>query len=229
VGQRNRFLWKWCLEGVSLTTLPCVDPQLRDTNNVTKVLGVVLDVLLDDVADQSGQESFLEQLLHIPYATTPLTFTEFSAAQQAYADTVRRVWATIQARAQHYPRYREFQALLRYDYRQLLNAMRYSHLVNGDPHLLNLVEHDLYLPHNMHMMVSGTLDLMCSPGFDRAELGKLREVLWNAQCMGRIGNLVTTWEREVGDRDFTSGVFARALQQGVVTVQQLLDADPAVL
>jgi len=47
VGHRDAFLWKWCLEGVSLTSLPCVDPKLRDTNNETKVLGVMFDVLLD--------------------------------------------------------------------------------------------------------------------------------------------------------------------------------------
>jgi hypothetical protein len=62
---------------------------------------------------------------------------------------------------------------------------------------------------------------MCSPGFDRAELGLVREALWNAQYMGRIGNLVTTWQRELGDDDFTSGVFARALTHGDLTLEML--------
>ena len=34
VGHRNAFLWKWCREGVTLTTLPCIDPELRDTESV---------------------------------------------------------------------------------------------------------------------------------------------------------------------------------------------------
>ena len=229
VGQRDQFLWKWCLEGVSLTSLPCVDAELRHANNVTKVLGVMLDVLLDDVADQSGQEDYLERLLEIPYAVVPPTFTEFSQEQQAYAETACRVWDAIIARAQAYPRYAEFQTLLRFDYAQLLNTMRYSHMINRDPQLVNLAEHDLYLPHNMHMMVSGTLDLMCSRAFDRTELGRLREVLWHAQCMGRIGNLITTWERELAERDFTSGVFAHALQQGLLDVHDLVSGDAEAL
>ena len=94
-------------------------------------------------------------------------------------------------------------------------------MINKDPQLLNLTEHDLYLPHNMHMMVSGTFDMMCSPDFDARELGRVREVLWRAQCMGRIGNLVSTWERELRDRDFTSGVFSYAIRIGAVTADRL--------
>jgi 1-deoxy-D-xylulose-5-phosphate synthase len=229
VGNRDVFLWKWCLEGVSLTSLPCVDSEVRDTNNVTKVLGVMVDVLLDDVADQSGPARYLEELLQVPFATRRPDFAGFSPKQQAYAETLRRVWEAIMVRVRDYPRYAEFQQLLRYDYRQLFNTMRYSHMLNRDPQLLNLAEHDLYLPHNMHMMVSGTMDLMCSSGFDRGELGQVREVLWHAQCMGRIGNLITTWERELADRDFTSGVFAFAVREGIVTAQQLIDADMEVL
>ena len=225
VGQRDEFLWRWCMEGVRLTTLSCVDPDQFETGRVTKTLGVMFDVLLDDVADQSGDAAYLEQLLRIPLTTDAVDFSAFSAEQQAYAEVTRGVWQAVVKRAQSYPRYGEFRTLLQFDYRQLLNAMRYSHMLNGDPDLLNLAEHDLYLPHNMHMMISGTLDLMCSKRFERAELGKVREALWHAQCMGRVGNLVTTWERELGENDFTSGVFAFAAQQGLVTVQECAEAD----
>ena len=161
--------------------------------------------------------------------TGTLYLDTFSRDQQAYADVARRVWDTITARARTYPRYAEFQELLRFDYLQLLNTMRYSHLLNGDPRLLNLAEHDLYLPHNMHMMVSGTLDLMCSSGFDAAELGQTRQALWHAQCMGRIGNLITTWEREIAERDFTSGVFAFAVQEGLLSARDLVNPDVEAL
>jgi len=227
VGHRNAFLWKWCQEGVSLTTLPCVDPALREVNIITKVLGVMLDVLLDDVADRSTDDLYLDRLLRIPFAKGAPDFSEFTAPQQAYAEATRRVWQTIESRASAYRRFEEFRHLWRFDYAQVFNAMRFSQIVNRDPLVLNMVEHDHYSPHNMHMMVSGTLDLMCSSGFDHNELGLIRQVLWHGQCMGRIGNLVTTWEREVGDRDFTSGVFARTVEKGDVTARELvaMDAD----
>jgi hypothetical protein len=107
--------------------------------------------------------------------------------------------------------------------------MRYSHLVNDRPYLLNMVEHDLYTPHNMMMVSFAVLDLMCSPGFPQSELATLRELNWHAQCMGRIGNLLSTWRRELAARDFTSGVFAHAMAEGDLTLDELQHGDPQKL
>jgi hypothetical protein len=43
--------------------------------------------------------------------------------------------------------------------------------------------------------------------------------------MGRIGNLLSTWQREIVNRDFTSGVFARAVSRGDLTLDQLTRGD----
>ena len=59
------------------------------------------------------------------------------------------------------------------------------------------------------------------PGTSLNELGIAREVFWHAQRMGRIGNMLTTWEREVLDRDFTSGVFAHALDRRILAPSDL--------
>ncbi len=225
VGDRDPYLWKWCRCGVEITTLPCISPAMREELCDTKVLGVMLDVLMDDVADQHGDETLLEHLLCSPYGRPQSDLSQFAPQQRAYAQFTDAVWQEIQRRVRQYPRFGEYADLLRYDYLQLFNTMRYSHLLNGDLALLNLAEHDLYLPHNMHMMISATVDLMCSPEFDRTELGLLREAVWNAQYMGRIGNLVTTWERELREGDYTSGVFASAVSRGDLAVADLLSKE----
>jgi hypothetical protein len=94
--------------------------------------------------------------------------------------------------------------------------MRYALMVNQTPSVLNNIEHDLYQPHNMQIMFMASVDLCASPNFDANELGIAREIFWHAQRMGRIGNMLTTWEREVLDRDFTSGVFAHSLARGIL-------------
>lgn len=229
VGKRNPYLWKWCRQAVNVATLPCVDPKLRESLCDVKTLGVLLDVLWDDVADQSGRGDLLEELLAVPLGRGDRDFSRFTSEEQEYARLACDVWDELMARASSYPRHEEFAHLLRFDYLQLCNVMRYSHLLNGTPELLNLIEHDVYTPHNMHIMICSTYDLMCSPGFDLAELGRLREVVWRTQWMGRIGNLVTTWQRELGEKDFTSGVYARAVIHGDVTIEQLYAGDRATI
>jgi hypothetical protein len=221
VGHRNVYLWKWCHQGVLVTTLSCVRPDLIDNLCDTKVLGVVLDVLLDDIADRKGDDELLHRLTSLTIDGPRPTFDDYPAEQRAYAELTVAVWDEIVTRAKRYPLYQQYAKTLDYDYAQLFNVMRYSHLANENIELLNLSEHDLYTPHNMHMIVSSTLDLMCSPAFDRDEWGKVRDAAWHAQCMGRIGNLTTTWERELGDADYSSGVYASALASGDLTIAQL--------
>jgi hypothetical protein len=229
VGHRDPFLWNWCRRGVEVTMLSSVDPSLRDVVCDTRVLGVMLDVMLDDIADNQKDLPFLEYLLGVLEGKGRFNAGTVAAEKRAYARFTIDVWKEIQRRVRRFPRHDEFAELLRFDYRQLFNVMRYSRLLDEYPEMQNLVEHDLYTPHNMHMMISSTMDLMCSPEFDRSELGILREAVWRAQCMGRIGNLVTTWQREIGENDFTSGIFARALACGDLAISDLWDGNRAHL
>lgn len=225
VGHRNMYLWKWCHQGVMVTTLSCVSPDCFDSVCDTKVMGVILDVLLDDIADRKGDDGLLEALTSLTINGPRPTFTGYPAQQRAYAEFTVAVWDEIVARARRYPLFDQYAKVLDYDYQQLWNVMRYSHLANEHIELLNLAEHDLYTPHNMHMIISSTLDLMCSPSFDRNEWGKVRDAAWHGQCMGRIGNLTTTWERELGDADYSSGVYASALNSGDLTIEELRAGD----
>jgi hypothetical protein len=221
VGHRNMYLWKWCHQGVMVTTLSCVAPEHFANVCDTKVMGVILDVLLDDIADRKGDDGLLESLTSLTINGPRPTFTGYPAKQRAYAEFTVAVWDAIVERARRYPFFETYAKVLDYDYQQLWNVMQYSHLANEHIELLNLAEHDLYTPHNMHMIISSTLDLMCSPGFDRTEWGAVRDAAWHGQCMGRIGNLTTTWERELGDADYSSGVYASALNSGDLTIEQL--------
>jgi len=223
LGRRSLYLWKWCQQGIELTILPCVPAEWRAHVNDTKLLGVMLDVLLDDVADYERDSVLLERLIGLLHNQTSLS--EFAPGQLAYAEFTKQVWDAINRRALVYPHYDAYQDLFRYDYLQLINTMRYSNLVNRRLALLNLVEHDLYLPHNMHMIIFSTLDLMCTPHVNPRELGHVREAMWHAQCMGQIGNQITTWQRELDEGDYTSGVFARAITMGDLTVDQLVDGN----
>lgn len=224
-GDRDEFIWRWVYQGLRLTALSSVDSALWDEVQIIKMLGVMFDVMLDDAADNIQDKELVEQLLLIPFEGSFINKQKIPSEHVKYLKFTIKLWNEIKDRMQKLPRYSEFKRLMEFDYRQLLNCMRYALLVNNDPRCLNLAEHDLYQPHNMHMMISSTIDLMGSSVFDTGEIGILREVTWNAQVMGRIGNAVSTWQRELKDNDFTSGIFAMALTNGVLSHEDLLDPD----
>jgi len=229
VGNRDQYLWKWCQEGVELTTLPCVAPQWQDHAADTKVLSIILCVLLDDIADKHGNLAFLETLIDIVEQGRFEPRSALGPDERRYAEVTCRLSKVYRQRLQEYPYFEAFKELLQYDLIQFSNTLRYSHLLNRQLSLLNMAEHDLYLPHNMHMMSFATIDLMCSPDFRVEDLGHVREAVWHGQCMGRIGNLLSTWRREIKQRDFTSGVFARAVAEGDLTIEDLREGDPGDL
>lgn len=224
-GKRSDYLWRWCLHGVRITTLSSVSPDLFAHVCDTKLASIILCVLFDDVADEHGSGRLLTEMLRVTRDERPADFTGLDEAERLHVEVTESIWRDYFSRTQGYPRSEVYADLLRYDLMQFFNTMCYSQLLNNRPSLLNLTEHDLYTSHNMQMISFSTLDLMCSNGFCMDELGRLREAMWHAQCMGRIGNLLSTWQREIVNRDFTSGVFARAVSRGDLTLDQLTRGD----
>jgi hypothetical protein len=226
IGLRGGYIWKWCLHGVDLTTLSCVTETLRSDACDTKVLAGMFNVLVDDVADQQGNGELLAALRKMVHGGD-VRFAEFAPYERRYGEFTRQVWDEIWSRAKRYPCYSRYAPLLEFDLAQLFNTVHYSHLVNSNPYILNVVEHDDYSPQGMGLLSFAMIDLMCSPRFIAGELGKLREAMWHAQWMARIGNLVTTWHREVGERDYSSGVFAHAVARRDLTIDQLIAGNRA--
>ncbi len=211
VGPRDIYLWRWCLFAVDLITLSSVERELQPATRDIKFLIGMFNCLIDDVADQDHNHRFVRSLLTLTRGGTP---QGENPEECRLAEFVTEVWNEIWKRAAQLPRYREFEALLEFDLRQLCTTVEHSDLMAQLPELMNRIEHDLYSSHGMMVTVAATIDLMASPGFDRRDLSDLRELLWHAESMARIGNMVSTWEREIADGDFSSGVFMEAVWQG---------------
>lgn len=223
VGHRDVYLWRWTGHAVDLITLSCVAPAWRAHVGETKFLAAMFNVLLDDVADRERQPDVLLELLRRTRDGQP---DRHRFAGESWSLTLAcQVWDELWRRSREYPRYDEFADLLTYDLRQLCNTVEYSLLIHHNPALINPVEHDLYSSHGMMVACAATLDLMCSPAFRAEEMGLLREAVWHAGCMARIGNLLTTWEREIADQDYSSGIFALAVGRGWLSPGDLAEGN----
>ena len=223
VGRRDLYLWRWTGCALDWLTLSCVEPALRRNVCETKFLAAMFNVLLDDLIDERHDAEAMRDVMRL--MSDEAAAADVVGRLGRYGQFTRTVWEEIWKRAAEYPRFSEFRRLLLYDFRQLGNTVDYSELLFRHPSIINQTEHDLYSPHGMMVACAATLDLMCSPQFDVVDLGRLREVLWHANSMARIGNLMNTWEREIGDDDFSSGVFAHAVSQGWLKPDDLSSAN----
>jgi hypothetical protein len=181
--------------------------------------------VLDDLVERHDDRATFVEASRLPH--DPDSVDPGRAAVDA--DQFRFIedcWHTFETGVADAPRHEEFADVLAYDVRQTTNAMDYSSVVNRHPRIANLRGSRRYGAHNMVMFPYADVDLMYSPGFGLEDFGELRDLLWDLQELARIGNWVTTWEREVREGDFTAGVVTHALQEDIVTPTDLHE-DPA--
>lgn len=220
VGEREYFIWQWLYKMFPIIQIPVAQERHKESLLEMKILITMFVIQLDDAADKEQKWKLLQELLKI-IRGDEIEIKKLSLKDQKYLLFTKKLWSYIDKEVRKYPYYKELKKILYYDLNQVINGMEYACLVNKNFYLINKTEYWLYLPHNMTFMVYLTVDLMCSNEKIIKKIGLIREIMWESQKIGRISNWVTTWQREIEDRDFTSGVFAYAIEKNVLDPDQL--------
>lgn len=226
IGVRDRFVWKWIYALLPAFTLDCVDPDAAATVREQKTILTVFVTTLDDLAEHQRDKATFEEARKLPMPNRTVDPTD-PAVDTETLEFVSRVWSTFEERLRDAPRYEALGDLFRYDLRGTIDAIDYSWLVCEHPEMANLEGTSQNTLHNMTMFPYADVDLAHSSRFETADLSALRRTIWDLERMARIGNWVSTWEREVRDGDYSSGILVAALDEGVVTPDDLADGtDP---
>lgn len=218
VGHRNEFLFQWLYDVLyPKLCLSSVEPEYHANLRLTKAKSAVFITLIDDIADHANlrDRKLLDALITIPFSP------EETNSNSRYFAVCQDLWRDISHTIREYPRYREFAYILNFDLKQVMLAEEQSWLMNSFPHMANELENDIYGHHGTLLMVNGLWDLMCSPDFDAAELGDLRECLYIAQKIARLCNMISTYHRELTEGDITSPIILRAIKEGRLNFPQM--------
>jgi len=220
VGDRDRFLWQWAHHLFPEFTLSSVAPEHAEQTRDTKLLGLLFVSVLDDIAEKHQDWATFDEAAKLPFEHQSVNYDRGGVDSDVLA-FASDVWDRFSAQLRAGPRAAAFDDVVQFDLKQVVNAMEYSYLANQNLDAITVSEVQTYDSHNMMLFGFADVDLTRSPAFDRSELSTLRRVVERAQRMVRIGNWVTTWEREVAEGDFTSGIVAHALEQGIVSADEL--------
>lgn len=217
---RPLFMWKWVHKLAPSNTLPCVDHSYREKVPLDKTLTILVVTLLDDLLEKTGDKATFTELAKLPHPNqTPRS--EAPDVDSAYIEFTERVWTTLTERLQDSPQFERYADLFRYDIKQAINAIEYSDLVIRHPELATMGDIERYESHNMVMFAYADIDLMHTTHEYHSELGTIREAVWHAQKMARIGNWVSTWEREFQEGDYSSAIIVYALEEGIISPADL--------
>lgn len=213
---RPRFMWKWVHKLAPRNTLPCVDDSYREKVPLDKTLTILFITLLDDVLEKTGDKATFTELAKLPETHSSPDKT-VANVDSAYVEYTERVWTLLVDRLQRSPHFQRYAELFRYDLKQAINAIRYSDIVIRHPELATMADIERYESHNMVMFGYADIDLMHTSDGQHPSLATIRDAVWHAQKMARIGNWVSTWERELRDGDFSSAIIVYALEQGIIS------------
>lgn len=220
VGERSDFIWRWTYKVPEVSTLSCVSKRYLKSLQNSKFFTSLLIILLDDVADKIKNKNLLNKLLKIPFGQTYINYNQLNQKEKNYIELSINLWKNIQHSISKYPRFGKFEDIFEHDIAQIFNSMKYAYSVNKNPYLINKKEYCLYLPYSMQAMVYSTFDLMCSK-FNIKEIGLIRAIILKAQQMTRIGNCISTWEREIKENDFTSAIIVYAIEMRLIKPDDL--------
>jgi len=213
-GERDIFLWKWLgpVYRDSGAMLSCVNGKYVNSITDDKIILTMIAVILDDTADIDKNKDLLDAM----FETLRLGDVRKEFKDNKKICFLNKLWNFLVGNLEKYPNYSAYRDIFMYDFRQLLNCIDYSCLVNNELNMLNTAEVGNYDSHNMIVFLLNGIDLMASPSFDTRDLPHMRKAFWHAQQMARIGNWLSTWKREVKEKDFCSGVFAYAFEKKVI-------------
>jgi len=231
IGDRDRFLWKWIHNLFEEFTLSSVPKEALSDVYERKTLLTIFVTVLDDLAERGSHRSTFEIGRRIPFGVDwdPSAGLDRTDLERPILEFLADLWDEIDRGLRQAPRYATYADIFDYDLRQTFDAMEYSGLLNDNPMIANRTEVERHDAYNMAMFPYAGIDLMHSPSFDCDEYGALRSLICDLQQMARIGNWITTWERELAEGDLSSGVVVCALRRGVITPEEVSDADESAV
>jgi hypothetical protein len=205
--------------GADHLTFITVPEHLRVPANNVSIIGIAIDIYIDDIVDKCRDQALFEHAYNfmVHRRRPPQALRPLERLFEIYYSTINRS-----------PNFKHYEFMVWREWKGVLDAIAYSVAVNDVTQTVDFTYENAVhqLASNMHHAVKHTVDICYSPDWSDTLTPIARQLMHHAQIVTRIGNWLKSWKQEyLVDRDITSGVFALAIEWGVVTREALLTSD----
>lgn len=219
-GERDDIIWQFVYLVIrNISPFINYNKKYKKINMELKFLFSMFIIIIDDIADKEKNDKLFNEITKIIYYNLKDGNTkELNEISLFAIDIYRHIYKQIK----QFPFFSNYENLLEFETVQIFNSMKYSIVVNKYPFIINELEFWNYFPCSMQIMLYYIIELMCitSKHFEEY-LQKSREIILIIQKMGRIGNCLSTWRRELDEKDFTSLVFFSAVEKGIIKIKDI--------
>lgn len=232
---RTKELFDWLFDTYNYLFLSSVDPQYISTLADIKTTLCIIDTAVDDACDnavlieKNGGEKFTRSILGLIYnidMAEECKQIEFNIKNKGkYYEIAKDILENSIDFIKSLPRFYEFVDEFILAMRNVAYSNEFCYCVNTS----KIVYPFSYIVENRSpstmVVVHSILDLMCSPDFDKKELGKVIPLFMMADTVAMLSNTISTWSREILERDYSSPVLALALERGLIEFNDFQTCD----
>ena len=232
---RTKELFDWLFSTYNNFFLSSVDPQYISTLADIKTALCIVDTAVDDACDnavlieKNGGEEFTRSILGLLYNIDMAEESkqiEFNTKNQGkYCKITKDILENSIDFIKLLPRFYEFDKEFTLAMKNVAYSNEFCYCVNTS----QIIYPFSYIVENRSpstmVVVHSILDLMCSPDFDKKELGKVIPLFMMADTVAMLSNTISTWLREILERDYSSPVLALALERGLIEFNDFQTCD----
>jgi hypothetical protein len=195
----SRLFEKFLPTGYALTSLVSSNSAYYEAALSAKLSLASVITFEDDLADHP--KFFNPTALSKIYAQPDVQIKlDLNAQARLALDLREGFWEAVSK----LPAYRQYHDLIRFDLDQFTMSNRYSSLLRSFPGLANLAEARHFGPFNMGMVIAATIDLACLDPLPFEEFRAVRQASLLGQRVGRISNILATYDREKAEGDLSN-------------------------
>ncbi len=136
VGERDRFLWQELYAYAPYGSLPGVMAKYQKSVFETKIILIIFVTLADDLADKYKDKELLNKISLVPFNKNFKIDKKIPRSKQNYLRSGQKIWNIFENEIKKYPNYSKFEEYAKFDFQQVLNAIKFSYLLNEAPQLL---------------------------------------------------------------------------------------------